>query len=526
MTEIITHFVLQVAVILIVAKIFGAIFEKFGQSAVLGELIGGIIFGPYALGAVSLPFLGSIFPLYINEFGLPVTAELYSLAQLGAIVLLFMVGLETDARMFVQYGAKALLIAVGGVVLPFFFGAYLTIFFGLAQKLMDPIALFVGAAMTATSVGITARVLSDIMRLDTHEGVSILGAAVIDDILGILILALVLSLAGGQGEVSVASLGMIFLKAAGFLAGVTILGLTLGKKLARYLSRFEGKIYMVVILAVCFLIAALAEKFGLAMIIGAYLSGILFSVTQLGYKLERNLIWLSHVLVPIFFFVMGMMVDVKAMGGALVFGLVLTVFAILGKVLGCGVPAWFSGFNFLGSIRIGIGMLPRGEVALIIAGIGLAAGIVTQQIFGVVIMMTILTTVIAPILLVSLFKINKSGLKENAGKTRMKQSLSEPFLCWENYENVLNLYQNYLIHTFMDNGYLRVHDDEAEGIYELQHDKDKDRVITVRRKDEKHLYLDCSPQAADEVKHLVPQVKERINDAFNSNFTCQQVSKA
>lgn len=515
MTEIITHFVLQVAIILLVAKIFGALFEKFGQSPVLGELTGGIVFGPYALGIISLPLIGPIFPLHINEFGLPVSSELYALAQLGAIILLFIVGLETDARMFVRYGPKALLIALGGVVLPFFFGAGLTVWFGLAAGLLDPVALFMGAVMTATSVGITARVLSDMMRLDSHEGISILGAAVIDDILGILILALVLSLAKDQtGGISWSALGIILLKALGFIGVISLLGLTFGKKLAKFLIKYEGKVYLAAVTAICFLIAALAEKFGLAMIIGAYLAGILFSVTQLGYKLERNLTWLAHILVPIFFVVMGMLVDIRAMGGAIVFGLVLTLFAIIGKVLGCGLPAWFSGFNLLGSLRIGVGMLPRGEVALIIAGIGLASGIISQQIFGVSIMMTIITTMIAPIFLVSLFKVNKSGLKINKGKVRQEQSLSEPYLCWENYENVLNLYQNYLIHTFMDNGYLRIHDEPMRGIYELQGEKDRDKVITIRRKDEKHLYLDCSPAAIKDVERLVLEVQNRINNAF------------
>ena len=164
-----------------------------------------MVIGPYALGSLNLPFFGKLFPI-AEQVGehvsvLPVSPELYVFAQIGAVLLLFLVGLETDAKMFAKYGLKALGIAIGGVILPFFLGAWATVMFGFAASLFAPTAMFMGAIMVATSVGITARVLSDIHKLDTSEGVSILAAAVIDDVLGILVLALVLSMAatGGGG---------------------------------------------------------------------------------------------------------------------------------------------------------------------------------------------------------------------------------------------------------------------------------------------------------------------------------------
>src|SRR3989338_7360479 len=228
MTEILTEFTLQLAIILLVAKILGELFERMGQSYVLGELIAGMVIGPYALGSINLPFFGKLFPIAEQVGGhvsaLPVSPELYIFAQIGAVILLFLVGLETDAKMFIKYGLKALGVAIGGVVLPFFLGAWGTVMFGFAEGMFEPIAMFMGAIMVATSVGITARVLSDIYKLDTSEGVSILAAAVIDDILGILVLALVISLGGSEGGVSLGQLGVIALKAVGFLGGLFLLG--------------------------------------------------------------------------------------------------------------------------------------------------------------------------------------------------------------------------------------------------------------------------------------------------------------
>lgn len=505
MTEILTEFALQLAVILLFAKIFGEIFERLGQSSVLGELIAGMVIGPYALGSINLPFFGKLFPIaeQVGEHvsNLPVSSELYVFAQIGAVILLFLVGLETDAKMFIKYGLKALGIAMGGVIIPFFLGAWATIMFGFAESMFEPTSMFMGAIMVATSVGITARVLSDIYKLDTAEGVSVLAAAVIDDVLGILVLALVLSIGRGGGDISIAELGIIGLKAVGFIGGVFVLGLLFAKKLSRFLLKLQGKTYLAVGLAICLLIAALAEKFGLAMIIGAYLTGVILSVTEIGHKIEEKLVWASHIIVPTFFAVMGMLVNFKAMLMAVTFGLVITLFAIIGKIIGCGLPAFFSGFNFLGSVRIGFGMLPRGEVALIVAGVGLAAGVINQQIFGVSIMMTIVTTLMAPVILVPLFKINKSGLKgEEVKKTAA--GLIEPAFAWENTEQVLNLFQDNLAAALKQLGYNILREESEDRILELANDGNQEKVVTLRRED-KILKADCSSKAVEDVKLAV-----------------------
>ncbi len=419
-TEIVIRLVLQIAVILLAAKIGGEICERFlKQPGVLGELVMGMLIGPYALGILPIPGFGPLFPLPLADTlsgqvsFIPVSNELYALAQIAVVILLFVAGLETDLKQFLRYGGGASLIAIGGVVFPFILGSWLAVLFGVANSIGDPSALFVGAIMTATSVGITARVLSDIRKLDTPEGVTILAGAVIDDVLGILVLAIVVSLAS-TGSVSGAEIGIVFGKALGFWLALTGVGIILSPWISKVISLFKvegAKIGLA--LALAFFCAALAEMFGLAMIIGAYSIGLALSSTKLAKILREPLEAVYYALVPIFFVVMGMLVDFGAMGQVIWFGIALSLIAVISKIIGCGIPSLAVGFNRKGALRIGIGMMPRGEVALIVAGVGLTNGIIGPDVFGVVIMMTIVTTLLAPIALVPIFNSPGSGLRKN-----------------------------------------------------------------------------------------------------------------
>lgn len=503
---------LQFALLLLAAKLFGLLFKKIKQPEVLGELIGGMAIGPFALGAIELPWIGKLFPIAetVGEHAstLPIPPELYFVGQLGAVLLLFLVGLETDAKLFMRYGLKSLGIAIGGVVLPFLFGAWATVQFGFAESFMDGPALFMGAIMVATSVGITARVLSDINKLDTHEGTAILAAAVIDDVLGILVLAAVLGIAGGAGaegaEVAAGidwgHLGTIALKAFGFIAVVSVIGILLGKRFSNLLLKLEGRNYAAIAAAICFAFAAAAEMFGLAMIIGAYLVGILLSVTKVGKELEEKLSGVSNILVPIFFATMGTLVDFQAMATGIVFGLAITALAIIGKVVGSGLPAIFSGFNFLGSMRIGIGMLPRGEVALIIAGIGLSAGLIEKEVFGVSILMTIVTTLMAPIILVPLFTKEKSGLKDPSKAADLDTS-PDPLVTWKGSSHVLNSWVDFLVEGLEKRGYEVTLNNGPRGIVQLINQADQDKIVVLRRMNGT-LSLDCSLEAEADIEPI------------------------
>jgi len=413
-TEVVVRLVYQLAVILLAAKVAGEVCLRYLKvPPVLGELAAGIIIGPYALGGVHLWGFGPLFPgaeVAGESVGsIPLSPELYSLAQVAAIVLLFAAGLETNLRRFVRYAGPASLVAVGGVVLPFALGDAVTVLFGFADGFGDPEALFMGAVLTATSVGITVRVLEDLGKLDSPEGTTVIAAAVVDDVLGILVLTVVIRVSDA-GTFSILSVAAIAAKAVGFWLALTALGIVLSKPISRLLESFRVPGAVVAgSLALAFLGAGLAESFGLAMIIGAYSVGLALSDTNLALLLEEPIRGVHQALVPVFFVAMGMLVDLSTVQGAVNFAVVVTLVAIVGKVVGCGLPAVATGFNLKGALRVGVAMLPRGEVALIIAGVALAKGVVDSDIYGVAIIMTVVTTFLAPVVLVPMFRRWGSG---------------------------------------------------------------------------------------------------------------------
>lgn len=405
-TETMTHFILQLAVILIAARVGGSLFRRYlKMPQVLGELTAGIIISPYALGGMALGSLPAMFSLPASGT-LPVSSELYALATFASILLLFLAGLETDLGTFFRYSGAASAIGVGGIVFAFALGDMCAIWFGVAERFMDPSALFLGVISTATSVGITARILSDKRQTHTPEGASIMAAAVLDDVLGIILLAVVLGISRvsgteGGGSVDWGQIGITAGKAFGFWLLCTAGALMVAKRLGRILKISNTPATITTIaLGLTLLLAGLSEKAGLAMIIGAYIMGLALSKTDLAEFLQDNLQQVYDLIVPVFFCVMGMLVDLTAMKSVLMLGAVYTVIAILAKVLGCAIPAYMTKFNIRGSLRVGFGMLPRGEVALIVAGIGISSGIIAPELFGVSIMMTVITTLMAPPLLI------------------------------------------------------------------------------------------------------------------------------
>ena len=431
----------QVAAILASAKLLGWLAERVKVPGVIGELLAGVIIGPFALGGmVDLPLLGHwapLFPAPASAGQWPVNDVVWSMAQFASIILLFITGLHTNLQQFLKYVGPATLIAVVGLVVPFGLGAlgvYLPPFKDLArgaagESLLVP-ALFVGAILAATSIGITARVLGDIGELDSPEGVTIIGAAVLDDVLGIIALAIVGGIATA-GSVSAGAIGLVAAKAIGFWLGLTVVVLLIARPLEQALERIKYGGAMVAIgLSLAFVCSALAESFGLAFIIGAYSVGLGLSRTEMAHKLMDKLQPVADFFVPIFFAALGMLVNLKVMLASwhvVAFGLTITALAIVGKLVGCGVAALPVGFNARGAYRIGLGMLPRGEVALIVAGIGLSRQLVGEVVFGVSIMMTLITTVVAPILLVPAFAAGGSGRRARDGE-RHRQRLPTPSL--------------------------------------------------------------------------------------------------
>jgi fructose-specific phosphotransferase system IIA component len=420
--ELMASLVLQLGVIIFAVRLGGRLVKKLKIPQVLGELLAGVLIGPYALGGIPLPgFPYGFFssgPLSPGET-LAVSPELYAFAMVASIILLFSSGLETDLGLFLRYSVAGGLIGIGGVLASFILGSLVGAAL-LHVPFADPRCLFLGVLSTATSVGITARILSDQRKMDTPEGVTTLAAAVFDDVLGIVALAVILGVvavltnpeSGGLNPLVILGIAG---KAFGIWLGFTLLGLALSKQLAILLKAFKhSHDFSILALGVALILAGVFEKQGLAMIIGAYIAGLSLSKTDIAPIIQERIRGLYEFFVPIFFAVMGMMVNVREIISppVLIFGGFYTLAAVAAKVVGCGGPALFLGFNAKGALRIGAGMIPRGEVALIIAGIGLASGILDAGLFAVVILMTLFTTLVAPPLLSFTLRLPGSGARK------------------------------------------------------------------------------------------------------------------
>jgi Kef-type K+ transport system membrane component KefB len=367
--------------IFLAAKVVGEIFERMKLPAVLGEILAGVALGPYALG-------------WIHP-----SDTIYSIAEIGAIFILFHAGLETSPQDLIRVGRKALLVAVAGIVVPFVFG------FAYMRWHGEPSteAVFVGATMVATSVGITARVLGDLGVLSSATARIIMGAAVFDDILGMLLLAVVTGLAEG-GDIEWLHLGVLAVEAVIFavfmiFAAPRIMG-RLRPRVQR-LSTHDAP--LVVALVLCLLLSWLATKIGMAAIIGAFFAGLMFADYSQEWNLTARMHGITEFLGPFFFFSIGSQLDARLFrGNVLTVALVISLLAIVSKVAGCGLPLLRDGWHTV--FAVGVGMMPRGEVALIVALAGLNAEIVKQSTYAIVVFMTAVTTILAPPLLRYLFR--------------------------------------------------------------------------------------------------------------------------
>ena len=385
----------MLAAILGAAKLLGELAERIGQPAVLGELLAGVLLGGSVLGI--MPTGG-------------VEAELiHVLAELGVALLLFEIGLETDLRAMFRVGPAALAVALIGITLPFAFGYFYWRYAphtGSGSADLVTAAIFIGATLTATSVGITARVLSDLDRMSTPEARIIIGAAVIDDVLGLVILSVVSGVAAGA-SVSFLGITRTLVVAVGFLVVAVVVGRFVAPRLFDVIVRMRVR-YVLVVASIAFalLVAALAGLAGSALIIGAFAAGLILSGTNQFDTIEHEVRPVASIFTPIFFVSVGASVNLALLDPAtpgaratLVTAGIIIVLAIVGKV----AAGWAAPWVPFRRLVVGVGMVPRGEVGLIFADIGRRAGVLGEDVFGAVLLMVMVTTFIAPPALKALF---------------------------------------------------------------------------------------------------------------------------
>ncbi|AOM04788.1 cation:proton antiporter [Bacillus cereus] len=381
------EFFFQIALILLSTKLAGDLSVRLGQPSVLGKLIVGIVIGPAVLGWIENSEL------------------LTQLSNVGVILLMFMAGLETDLEELNANRNSSLAVALGGIILPFV-GGYVS---GLVMGMEQGNAVFLGLLLCATSVSISVQTLRDLGKMKTRESTTMLGAAVFDDILVVILLAFAMSFLGTDDV----NLTMVILKKVVFFASIILIGWKGVPAIMRWLSPLRVSESIVsAALIICFSFAYFGELLGIAGIIGAFAAGIAISQTNYKHEVEKKVEPIAYAMfVPVFFVSIGMNITFDGIGNQIWFILALTVIAVLTKLIGCGFGARMTGFDAKSSAIIGAGMVSRGEVALIIAGTGLSSGLLVQDYFTAIVIVVILTTMITPPMLKYTFGAKDKAMK-------------------------------------------------------------------------------------------------------------------
>ena len=384
---------LQLFTIFVWAKVFGELFERLRLPAVLGEILAGVVLGPYA-----------------TRFILP-GDTIYSIAEIGAVFLLFTVGLETSPSDFIRVGKLSLRVAAAGIILSFAAG------FLFLRWHDEPAheAAFVAAAMVATSVGVTARVLRDLHAHKLRTAQIILGAAVFDDILGMLLLGILVSTVRGGG-VEWMHLGLVAAEAAGFAVFMIFVAPKVVNRLEPGIQQMQTKdAPLVLALALCLGLSVAASHIGMAAIIGAFFAGLAFADYSPRWNLEPRAQAINQFLAPFFFFTMGSRLDLSVFSRSVVLlAIALSLLAIAAKIVGCALPLWGEGWRSM--LQVGVGMTPRGEVSLIVALIGLQMNMISQRAYALIIVMTAVTILLPPPFLKMLFAPGSPGGAAPAGE--------------------------------------------------------------------------------------------------------------
>ena len=381
--------IIAVGILLAAAKLMGELFSRIKLPIVLGELLAGMIIGPFALGAFLLnPDTG--------ESILKIGPEIRTLGEIGAIVILFMAGLEMTPKEFLRGGKASFTVGTLGVVVPFFAG--LIVFQAFGFEALQ--ALMIATALTATSIAISIQVLKEFNKIKSPEARLIIAAAVVDDILAIAVLSVVTSFGGAEALENVDLLDVTFtiLKVLGFFAAILIAAIfILPKVITPRIWKAQGSVEGIAT-ASFFGAAAIAGTLGLSPIVGAFAVGMALSATKVFEKIERFISRIGLIFAPLFFAIIGAQVDFRTVNlDILMLSGVVIAIAVATKLLGCGLPSMLFLKNKTAGMRVGIGMISRGEVGLIVAGVGLSSGVLTGDIYTTIVLMVAVTTIITPI---------------------------------------------------------------------------------------------------------------------------------
>jgi Kef-type K+ transport system membrane component KefB len=385
---------LLLAVVVSAAKLAGALANRVGQPAVFGEILIGLVLGPTVLNILGWPVFAT--PAEASAGSTALLPVLRDLSEIGVVLLMFVAGLETDIVGLRRVGKVAFWSAFGGVVLPFVGGAAVAVAFGLPLYWQG---IFIGAILTATSVSISAQTLIELGALRSREGSTILGAAVIDDVMGIIVLSVVVAGArASAGGVDLSQIVIVAVRMAAFFVVAVMAGRWLPHVFRWASALAVGQAVLAAAVVLAFLYAWTAEYVGgVAAITGAYIAGVLVAQTEFKTQVDAGIHPLTYsMFVPVFFIGIGLQANGRELGDRAAFAVVLVVVAIVTKAVGCGVFARLFGFTAKESVRVGVGMISRGEVGLIVAGYGLTNGLIDRNVFSASVIMVLVTTMVTP----------------------------------------------------------------------------------------------------------------------------------
>lgn len=504
----ITRLLLQLGVVILCGRLGALIAKRIHLPSLLGEVAAGLIIGPYALGALPMPgFADGLFPLAEGPFS--VSLQLYAFAAVGAVIHVLAVGLETDPGMFRRMTRRGIAVAVGSSSMALLVGVAVGVVY-LGYPVTDQRVLFFAALSVSTSLGVQARILTSQHRLATPEGAAIIGSSLLQDGGAIVVLAIAMALDPHAGAYSSwMRAAPVALVAFAVWIGGFVLAIVAAPRLARTFPGFASpNVFAVLAVALALVLAAVFEAFGVASIIGAYLLGMAFSRTDVADILEQKIAPVASFFVPILYVVMGMLIDIRVLvtPQVLLPGIVFALLSGVAKVVGAGGPALAMGFNGLGALRVGLGTVPRGEIALIIGAVGLASGILSPTAFKVIAVMVIFSVAVGSPLIALAFRRGGSGTRGVwAGREQVVTDLELP------HEELAELLVAGILRAAGQDGFY-VHRMELTGtIYRLR----RDEVLLTLKHHPMRVEVSCDAKDAGLARTLVYEVlihlRERIS---------------
>ncbi len=505
----VTRLILQLGIIILAAKAGGYISRKIGLPGLLGEVGLGVLLSPYALGSIpSYGFSDGLFPLAAGSF--PISIQLYGFAAVGAVIHVLAVGLETDIGLFARVRQRGFTVALSSSILSLAAGIIVgTMFFG--YHIFDRRVFFLAALSVSTSLGVQARILHSQNKMDTPEGGAIFSASLLQD--GFAIIFLAIAMAVGTVELGQSPVTSIWdaalpvtLIALAMLIGGTLLTFWAAPRLSRlFLKWTNANIFVVLVVGLAMLLSGIFETFGVAAIIGAYIIGLAFSRTDIGDILSEKSQPISEFFVPVLYVIMGMLVDYRVMFSPAILlpGIAFALLSAFAKILGSFFPALGYGFTPWGALRVGVGTVPRGEVALIIAAVGLALGDFSADLFKVMIVMIVFSVAIGSPAFALVLKHKKPGTRGEWGRIDTETTLIE----LPNAE-LSNLVTDALVHVAEDDGFF-VHRLELSGtVYRFR----KDEIYLTLWQYPKRIEITCAPEDVGIAKTFLYEVIVHVRD--------------